>query len=195
MLSRFLAFVTPPVRSAPCSPASSAWRSSRKPRTLPLSGVAPSRPDLVGGTAWLNSEKPINLADLKGRIVVLDFWTLCCINCIHTLPDLAKIEERYPGMVVVIGVHSPKFEREKNTESIRKAILRYEITHPVVNDADHKIWNAYGVNSGPLSLIDPTATLWSRRGRETSSWWSCTSRKIIKEFEGKGLKKTPSNSN
>ena len=98
--------------------------------------------DLDGGTDWLNTAKPLKLADLKGRIVLLDFWTLCCINCIHTLPDLAKLEEKYPGELVVIGVHSPKFDNEKDTESIRKAILRYEIKHPVVNDADHKIWNA-----------------------------------------------------
>src|SRR5205814_2297792 len=72
-------------------------------------------PDLVGGTDWLNTDNPITLADLKGRIVLLDFWTLCCINCIHTLPDLAKLEARYPGVLVVIGVHSPNFENEKKT--------------------------------------------------------------------------------
>ena len=78
----------------------------------------------------------------RGKIVLLDFWTLCCINCIHILPDLAKLEKKYPNELVVIGVHSPKFDNEKDTESIRKAILRYEIKHPVVNDADQKIWNA-----------------------------------------------------
>jgi thiol-disulfide isomerase/thioredoxin len=57
----------------------------------------PAAPDLVGGVAWLNADKPISMEDLKGRIVILDFWTLCCINCIHTLPDLAQIEARYPG--------------------------------------------------------------------------------------------------
>jgi DNA-binding beta-propeller fold protein YncE/cytochrome oxidase Cu insertion factor (SCO1/SenC/PrrC family) len=122
----------------------------------PAQGKRFDAPELVGGTDWLNTEKPIKLADLKGRIVVLDFWTLCCINCIHTLPDLARLEARYPNVLVVIGVHSPKFENEKKTSSIFKAILRYEITHPVVNDADHKIWDAYGVRSWPtLGLIDP----------------------------------------
>ncbi len=77
--------------------------------------------------------------------MLLDFWTLCCINCIHTLPDLAKLEAKYPGVLVVIGVHTPKFDNEKKTASIRKAILRYEIKHPVINDADHKIWDPYGV--------------------------------------------------
>lgn len=113
-------------------------------------------PELEGGLAWLNTAGPIRLKDLRGKIVVLDFWTLCCINCIHTLPDLAKLEKKYEKEVVVIGVHSPKFDNEKNTESIRKAILRYEISHPIVNDANQKIWENYGVRAWPtLALIDP----------------------------------------
>lgn len=116
----------------------------------------PAAPELEGGKAWLNTAGPVKLKDLKGKIVLLDFWTLCCINCIHIMPDLAKLEKKYPNELVVIGVHSAKFENEKDTNSIRKAILRYEIAHPVVNDADHTIWNAYGVNSWPtLVLIDP----------------------------------------
>jgi thiol-disulfide isomerase/thioredoxin len=113
-------------------------------------------PELTGGLAWLNTAKPLSLPDLKGRVVLLDFWTLCCINCIHTLPDLAKLEAKYPGVLIVIGIHTPKFENEKNTDSIKKAILRYEIKHPIVNDADMKIWRRYGVRSWPtLVLIDP----------------------------------------
>src|SRR5713226_711729 len=100
-------------------------------------------PELEGGIGWLNTAGPIRLKDLRGKIVVLDFWTFCCINCIHTLPDLAKLEKKYANELVIIGVHSPKFENEKNTESVRKAILRYQITHPVVNDADQKIWGSY----------------------------------------------------
>ena len=116
----------------------------------------PPAPEITGGTDWLNTTKPLSLPDLKGRIVLLDFWTLCCINCIHTLPDLAKLEAKYPGMLVIIGVHTPKFENEKNTDSIRNAIGRYEIKHPIINDADMKIWRRYGVRSWPtLVLIDP----------------------------------------
>jgi thiol-disulfide isomerase/thioredoxin len=106
--------------------------------------------------AWLNTAGPLHLADLRGKFVLLDFWTLCCINCIHTLPDLARLEKKYANQLVVIGVHSAKFDNEKETESIRKAILRYEISHPVVNDADMKIWRRYEVRSWPtLVLIDP----------------------------------------
>lgn len=117
-------------------------------------------PELDGGVAWLNTAGPIRLRDLRGKIVLLDFWTFCCINCIHTLPDLARLEKKYSKELVVIGVHSAKFDNEKNSESIRKAILRYEISHPVVNDANMKIWQAYGVHSWPtLYLIDPEGYL------------------------------------
>src|SRR5262249_19469696 len=91
-------------------------------------------PELTGGIDWLNTAKPLSLPDLKGRVVLLDFWTLCCINCIHVMPDLARLEAKYPGVLVVIGVHTPKFDNEKNTDSIRKAIGRYELKHPIVND-------------------------------------------------------------
>ena len=154
----------------------------------------PVAPELDGGTDWLNTAKPIKLADLKGRIVVLDFWTLCCINCIHTLPDLAKIEARYPNVVVVIGVHSPKFENEKKTASIFKAILRYEITHPVVNDADHKIWRAYGVESWPtLGLIDPDGkVVRGYSGEGNYEQLDEDIAKLIKDFKANGrLKETP----
>ncbi|HEY1187461.1 MAG TPA: thioredoxin-like domain-containing protein [Gemmata sp.] len=118
-------------------------------------------PELDGGTAWLNSGGPLALKkDLKGKIVILDFWTLCCINCIHIMPDLAKLEKKYPNELVVIGVHSPKFENEKETASIRKAVLRYQIEHPVVNDADHKIWDKYEVDAWPtMVVIDPEGNL------------------------------------
>src|SRR5438105_1387081 len=104
-------------------------------------------PELDGGVAWLNTAGPLKLRDLRGKIVLLDFWTLCCINCMHMLPDLARLEKKYPNELVVIGVHSAKFENERNSESIRKAILRYEIAHPVVNDANMRICRRYLVNS------------------------------------------------
>jgi thiol-disulfide isomerase/thioredoxin len=111
---------------------------------------APEFPDKLD---WLNTAGPLKLADLKGKVVLLDFWTLCCINCIHILPDLAKLEKKYPNELVVIGVHAAKFENEKDTKSIRKAVLRYEIAHPVVNDADHLIWDAFGASSWPTYVL------------------------------------------
>jgi DNA-binding beta-propeller fold protein YncE len=149
-------------------------------------------PDLVGGTDWLNTDKPINLADLRGRIVLLDFWTLCCINCIHTLPDLAKLEARYPGVLVVIGVHSPKFENERKTASVLKAVLRYDIKHPVYNDADRKIWKAYGIDWWPtLVLIDPDGKVRGiASGEGNLDAADKEIRALIKEYNGK-LKKDP----
>jgi thiol-disulfide isomerase/thioredoxin len=123
-------------------------------------------PELTGGVDWLNTAAPLRLRDLRGKIVVLDFWTLCCINCIHTLPDLARLEKKYRNQLVVIGIHSAKFTNERNSESIRKAILRYEIRHPVINDANMRIWRRYGVNSWPtLFLIDPEGyVVWGDSG-------------------------------
>jgi thiol-disulfide isomerase/thioredoxin len=124
-------------------------------------------PELEGGVAWLNTAGPLRLKDLRGKIVLLDFWTLCCINCMHVLPDLARLEKKYPNELVVIGVHTAKFENEKNTESIRKAILRYEISHPVVNDAEQRIWETFGSRSWPtLCLIDPEGYLIARGSGE-----------------------------
>jgi thiol-disulfide isomerase/thioredoxin len=113
-------------------------------------------PELAGGKSWLNTEQPLSLAALKGKVVLLDFWTYGCINCIHIIPDLKKLEEKYANSLVVIGVHSAKFDNEGETENIRQIILRYGLAHPVVNDADFKIWNAYGIIAYPgLVLIDP----------------------------------------
>ena len=104
----------------------------------------------------MNTAAPIELKDLRGKFVLLDFWTYCCINCMHILPEVKKLEKAYPNNLVVIGVHSGKFDTEHDSDSIRQAIMRYEIEHPVVNDADMKIWNRYGVSSWPsLFLIDP----------------------------------------
>ena len=76
-------------------------------------------PELVGGRGWLNIDKPLSLAALKGKVVLLDFWTYGCINCMHIIPDLKKLEHKYPNELVVIGVHSAKFENEKESDNIR----------------------------------------------------------------------------
>ncbi len=113
-------------------------------------------PSLKGGVAWINSG-PITLQQLKGKVVLLDFWTFCCINCHHVLPDLAKLEEKYKNELVVIGIHTAKFDAEKDTENVRHKVREYRIKHPVINDANQVLWNRFGVNSWPtLILIDAT---------------------------------------
>ena len=113
-------------------------------------------PEITGGRGWLNTDKPLSLAALKGKVVLLDFWTYGCINCIHIIPDLKKLEMKYANQLVVIGVHSAKFQNEKETENIRRIILRYEIEHPVYNDSEYAVWQSYGVRAWPTQvLIDP----------------------------------------
>jgi len=113
-------------------------------------------PSLDGGHGWLNTKKPLNWKDLRGKVVLIDFWTYCCINCMHVLPDLEFLEKKYANQLVVIGVHSAKFENEKDTEAIRSAIVRYEIKHPVINDSEMTVWRKFGVRSWPtLVVVDP----------------------------------------
>ncbi len=125
-------------------------------------------PALEGGE-WVNTPAPLALADLRGRYVLLDFWTFCCINCMHILPELNKLEHAFPNELVVIGVHSAKFQGERVTDNIREAVLRYEIEHPVVNDAKMQIWGTYGARSWPtLVLIDPAGdVVWAASGERS----------------------------
>ncbi len=113
-------------------------------------------PELPQNYSWLNTDKPFLLKQLRGRIVILDFWTYCCINCLHVLPDLKYLEQKYKDSVTVIGVHSAKFDNEKETENIRQAILRYDIQHPVLVDRDFRVWQEYAVKAYPtFAVIDP----------------------------------------
>ncbi len=110
---------------------------------------------LEGGVGWINVGAPIRIEDLRGKVVLLDFWTYCCINCHHVIPDLAYLENKYPNELVVIGVHTPKFTAERDTENIRRKVAEYRIKHPVINDANQTLWNRFNVSSWPtLVLID-----------------------------------------
>lgn len=123
--------------------------------TRTYAGSVPA-PEFPAGLDWLNVEKPLALADLRGKIVLLDFWTYGCINCMHVIPDLKRLEEKYADELVVIGVHSAKFENEGETDNIRRIIQRYELAHPVINDKDFQVWQLYGANAWPtFVLIDP----------------------------------------
>ncbi|MDG3006280.1 thioredoxin-like domain-containing protein [Paludisphaera mucosa] len=125
------------------------------PRIRRISYPQAAAPSLDGAVGWINSG-PIDLASLKGKIVLLDFWTYCCINCHHILPDLEKLEKKYKNELVVIGVHSGKFDAERNTENIRRKVAEYRIKHPVANDAEMVIWERFDVHSWPTRvLIDP----------------------------------------
>ena len=113
-------------------------------------------PELPQNYIWLNTDRPLSLKRLKGRIVLLDFWTYGCINCLHVLPDLKYLEQKYSDSMTVIGIHSAKFDHEQDTENIRQAILRYEIEHPVLVDREFEVWQQYAVRVYPtFAVIDP----------------------------------------
>ncbi|MFF3746548.1 NHL domain-containing thioredoxin family protein [Streptomyces kronopolitis] len=114
-------------------------------------------PELIGKGGWLNTgDKELTLSDLRGRIVVLDFWTFCCVNCLHVLDELRALEERHRDTVVIIGVHSPKFVHEAEHQAVVDAVERYEVEHPVLDDPELATWKQYAVRAWPtLVVIDP----------------------------------------
>ncbi|MFI5884707.1 thioredoxin-like domain-containing protein [Streptomyces sp. NPDC051554] len=114
-------------------------------------------PELTGKGGWLNTgEKQYSLADLRGRIVILDFWTFCCINCLHVLDELRELEEKHRDTVVIIGVHSPKFVHEAEHRAVVDAVERYGVEHPVLDDPELATWKQYAVRAWPtLVVIDP----------------------------------------
>ncbi|MEV0370346.1 NHL domain-containing thioredoxin family protein [Streptomyces sp. NPDC050636] len=114
-------------------------------------------PELIGKGGWLNTgNKDLTLSDLRGRIVVLDFWTFCCVNCLHVLDELRELEERHRDTVVIIGVHSPKFVHEAEHQAVVDAVERYGVEHPVLDDPELGTWKQYAVRAWPtLVVIDP----------------------------------------
>ncbi|ASK65319.1 hypothetical protein CFK39_05180 [Brachybacterium avium] len=106
------------------------------------------------GRGWLNTGgTELDLETLRGKIVLLDFWTFCCVNCLHVLDELRPLEEKWADELVVIGVHSPKFEFEKDPEALAANIERYEVTHPVIDDPDLLTWSEYGARAWPTLMV------------------------------------------
>ena len=117
-------------------------------------------PELVG-RGWLNTgDRQLTLADLRGKIVVLDFWTFCCVNCLHVLDELRPLEEKYAEELVLIGVHSPKFVHEADPDALVAAVERYGVHHPVLDDPELTTWQAYTARAWPtLVVIDPEGAI------------------------------------
>jgi DNA-binding beta-propeller fold protein YncE len=118
-------------------------------------------PDFPAGLDWINTGgKPISIKQLRGKVVLLDFWTYGCINCFHVIPDLKKLEAKYPTSLVIIGVHSAKFATEGKTAHIAAVVQRYGLEHPVVNDDQLRVWDEYGAQGWPtLTVIDPAGNV------------------------------------
>ncbi|UFU06240.1 NHL domain-containing thioredoxin family protein [Ruania halotolerans] len=111
----------------------------------------------LAGRGWLNTGgAELTLADLRGKVVILDFWTFCCINCLHVLDELRELEERFREELVIVGVHSPKFAHEADPAALAAAVERYGVAHPVLDDAEMTTWTAYTARAWPtLVVIDP----------------------------------------
>jgi thiol-disulfide isomerase/thioredoxin len=125
-----------------------------------MQSVRVRAPELTG-RGWLNTGgRDIHLADLRGKIVLLDFWTFCCINCLHVIDELRPLEEAHADVLVVIGVHSPKFDHEKDPVALTAAVERYNVAHPVLDDPELTTWNQYAAKAWPtVAVVDPTGYL------------------------------------
>ena len=117
-------------------------------------------PEFPPGIDWINVPAPLNFEALRGKVVLLDFWTYGCINCIHMIPTLEQLEAKYPDELVIIGVHSAKFENEGETVNIRQIVQRYDLHHPVINDSDFIVWRSWGASAWPtFALVDPAGNV------------------------------------
>jgi len=151
-------------------------------------------PELVGRGGWIGASPDLGLASLAGKIVVLDFWTSSCINCIRVQRELRDIEERFTAEVVVVGVHSPKFPHEHEHAAVERAVERLGIRHPVLDDPDLGTWQQYGVKGWPtLVLIDPEGyVVGGIAGEGSGPVLTSSIEQAIAEHEAKGtLKRGP----
>jgi len=141
------------------------------------------------GRGWLNTGgKELKLADLRGKIVILDFWTFCCINCLHVLDELRPLEQKYADVLTIIGVHSPKFEHEKDPDALAAAVERYGVEHPVLDDPQLEMWQQYTAKAWPtLSVVDPEGYLVaSMAGEGHAEGLTRLIEQIVAEHDAKG---------
>ena len=112
-------------------------------------------PEFPPGLPWLNVSRPLTLEDLRGKAVILDFWTYGCINCLHVAEELRALEDELGNRVAIISVHSPKFDNERSLDTLRRNVLRYGLRHPVVQDEEQLLMKAYGARAWPtVAVID-----------------------------------------
>jgi thiol-disulfide isomerase/thioredoxin len=141
------------------------------------------------GRGWLNTGgKELSLAGLRGRIVLLDFWTFCCVNCLHVLDELRPLEEKYADTLAVIGIHSPKFEHERDPAALAAAVERYGVHHPVLDDPELYCWQQYAAKAWPtLAVVDPEGYLVaSMAGEGHAEGLSRLIAELVDEHDAKG---------
>ena len=118
-----------------------------------VAAVQDTAPDFVGINKWFNSA-PLNMAELRGKVVLVDFWTYGCVNCVNTLPHVTALYEKYKDRgLVVVGVHTPEFPFERSASNVQTALKRHGITYPVAQDNDSKTWNAWRNQYWPAQYI------------------------------------------
>ncbi|MEU5837685.1 NHL domain-containing thioredoxin family protein [Streptomyces diacarni] len=147
--------------ATPATPAPAGTSAAAEPGSTPAPAAARRprvrAPELTGKGGWLNTGgEQLSLTELRGKIVIVDFWTFCCINCLHVLDELRELEERHAETVVVVGVHSPKFVHEAEHAAVVDAVERYGVEHPVLDDPELATWKQYAVRAWPtLVVVDP----------------------------------------
>jgi thiol-disulfide isomerase/thioredoxin len=128
-----------------------AARATETPFTV--AATQATAPDFVGLGNWFNST-PLKLADLRGKVVLVNFWTYGCVNCVNTLPHVTKLYAKYRDRgFVVIGIHTPEFPFERSASNVQTALKRHGITYPVAQDNDSQTWNAYRNRYWPAQYI------------------------------------------
>jgi thiol-disulfide isomerase/thioredoxin len=145
-------------------------------------------PELAGAGGWVNTPYPLSLEALRGRIVLLDFWTFCCANCLHVLDELRELEHRYADVLVVVGVHSPKFAHEAEHEAVVAAVERYDVRHPVLDDPELTTWRQYAVRAWPtLVVVDPEGYVVAQAsGEGHAAGLAEVVERLVAEHEAKG---------
>ena len=157
--------------------------------TLRMRAASRLRAPELAGRGWLNTGgRSLSLEDLRGRIVVLDFWTFCCVNCLHVLDELRPLEEKYADSLVLIGVHSPKFEHEADPDALAAAVERYAVHHPVLDDPELTTWQAYTARAWPtLVVVDPEGYIVaSMSGEGHAHGLAVLVEELIEEHRAKG---------
>src|SRR5690625_734255 len=154
----------------------------------PRNSIRLRAPELTG-RRWINTGgDDLSLADLRGKIVLLDFWTFCCINCLHVLDELRPLKEKYSDVLVTIGVHSPKFEFARTVEAVDQAVERYGVEHIVLDDPGLVTWQAYTARAWPtLVLIDQARYIVaSMSGEGHSAGLASLIEELVEEHAGQG---------
>src|SRR6267154_5670027 len=134
-------------------PAASGEAPSARPAPFQVAAAQGAAPNFTGLGNWFNSA-PLNVADLRGKVVLVDFWTYGCVNCVNTLPHVTDLYAKYRDRgLVVVGVHTPEFLFERSASNVQAALKRHGITYPVAQDNDSQTWNAYSNRYWPAQYI------------------------------------------